>query len=137
MRSTKRIFPSSKRKTEKAKRGESFETWGGRIYYCEEPLIDADGMVVRTFEYKMINTEIQGSAADHLKEAMLAYDEHPRRNGELSLNAHDELLSICAKGAVREEKRVLEQSMTEVGPFRVPMLADAGSGLSWREAKAA
>lgn len=119
-----------------AKRGEPFYTWGGRRYYCEEPLYDADGTRVRSFEYKLINTKIQGSAADHLKEAMIAYDEHPGRRGRLCLNAHDELLAVAGEREAKAEARVLEDAMMSVGPFNVPMLAEAAVGKTWREAKA-
>lgn len=120
-----------------ARNGEAFETWGGRQYRCEEPIRSWDGVVIRSFEYKMINTLIQGSAADHLKESMIAYYDHPRRIGDLILNAHDEIVSHCPRKAAAYERRVLEESMMSVGPFHVPMIAEAEMGRTWREAKAA
>lgn len=57
---------------------EPVTTWGGRVFYCEPPrrveLTDDNGdtyMKTITFDYKMVNYLVQGSAADCTKEAMI------------------------------------------------------------------
>jgi len=58
---------------ELAREKEPMRTWGGRLYYCEEPMIYQGRFI--TFEYKMVNYLIQPSAADCTKEAMLNADD--------------------------------------------------------------
>lgn len=111
-------------------------TWGGRVYYCEEPTIDQYGRP-RTFEYRLINTLIQGSAADVTKEAMIRYVEskgYQRYGYELFLTVHDELLAgvndvkltQCALEDMRESMESIECD--------VPMLSDGKhSSKSWGE----
>lgn len=103
-------------------------TWGGRPFLCEPP---SHG---RTFEYKMLNTLIQGGAADCTKEAMVRYAEDARREGHMLLNVHDELVvKVPTRQAVRELstlKRVMESV-----EFEVPMLADGAIGKTWSECK--
>ncbi|GAG01878.1 unnamed protein product, partial [marine sediment metagenome] len=86
-RAYKAIFPELKDlDTELKRRGkekEPIRTWGGRVYYCEEPR-EIKGHL-RTFEYKLLNTLIQGSAGDVAKEFIIRYHEHPKKNAELFL----------------------------------------------------
>lgn len=49
-------------------------TWGGREFMCEPPRIIKNKF--KTFDYKMINTLVQGSAADDTKEAMIRTMDH-------------------------------------------------------------
>jgi DNA polymerase theta len=111
---------------------EAFRTWGGREYYVEPPKFIQGRL--RTFEYKMLNTLIQGSAADCTKEAMIRYKE--RANfGHLIISVHDELLMICCKEAAKTEMKILQEAMQSV-EFDVPMLADGASGVkSWSALK--
>lgn len=109
------------------KAGEAIRTWGGREYYCEEPLI-IDGRK-QTFEYKLLNYLIQGSAADCTKEAIIRYDE-AKREGRFLVTVHDEInLSVPPK-AVKAEMKILREVMQSV-EFDVPMLSDGKTGKSW------
>lgn len=117
----------------RARAGEPIRTAGGREYHCE-PARVVRGRV-QTFEYKMLNTLIQGSAADQIKEAMRRYYEHPKRRGRLLLTVHDELLAMCPARAAREEDAVLRECMESVA-YCVPMLTDGDYGeKSWGELK--
>jgi DNA polymerase I-like protein with 3'-5' exonuclease and polymerase domains len=104
-------------------------TWGGRVFYCEPPR-EIKGKW-RTFAYKMINTLIQGSAADNTKEAMIRYDEI-KKDGELDLQIHDELLGNApkSKAGFRSEMKLLREAMESV-EFDVPMLTDGEAGPTW------
>jgi DNA polymerase I-like protein with 3'-5' exonuclease and polymerase domains len=122
---------------EKAREKEPFWTWGGRPYYCEEPkILDEETGAMLRFEYKMINTLIQGSAADCTKEFMVNYWQDPRRTADLLLSVHDEQLVECERSARREEMARMQDHMEAVS-FDVPMLSDGGHGKTWTAAKMA
>lgn len=112
---------------QRARAREPVRTWGGREYFCEEPKV-VKGRV-RTFEYKLINRLIQGSAADHTKEAFARLHELPasRRAGRFLLTAHDSFVA----SARRAEARCCALAMKgciESCEFDVPMLADCKAG---------
>lgn len=107
---------------------EPLYTWGGRRYYCEPPR-RVDGQM-KSFEYKMLNLLIQGSAADCTKEGMIRADEE-FVTGYLTLQVHDELLGQCPKGDEKREMAILRECMESV-EFDVPMLSDGKySARSW------
>jgi len=120
---------------DRAARNQPLRTWGGREYYCEAPReieLPNGAKKTITFEYKMLNTLIQGSAADNTKQAMCNYAEIAK-DGELDLNVHDELLAECPKGARVPEMRRLRDAMADVA-FDVPMLSEgAWSATRWTE----
>ena len=98
-------------------------TWGGRLYYVEEPKIVKGRM--RTFEYKLLNYLIQGSAADCTKQAMINYDSI-KKDGRLLLNVHDEIMLDVPTAAAKQEMKLLREAMADVD-FDVPMLSDGKS----------
>lgn len=110
--------------------GEPIVTWGGRVYYVEEPKVVKGRM--RSFEYKLLNYLIQGSAADCTKQAMINYDALVGKEWEempLELQIHDELLGESAD-KVRMHS-MLAEAMADVD-FSVPMLSDGkDSRKSW------
>ena len=110
-------------------------TWGGRDYHCETAALDDDGEVIRSFEYKAVNTLIQGSAADQLKQAMIDYHNHPDRRGWLIMTVHDEMVVEVPKEFAKAEALVVKEAMEGVGPFDVPFLAEVGIGTTWSAAK--
>lgn len=123
-----------------ARDGDPIYTWGGRRYYCEKPIIH-NGRVI-TFDYKMINTLIQGSAADCTKEGLLRFATQvgyadvfvekakgdvlgwARRMGwRILLQVHDEIvLSVPAHHAELAQE-VLRGCMESV-EFDVPILSE-------------
>ena len=115
-----------------AARGEPFDTWGGRRYYCEAPQV-VDGRdgpeVTRSFEYKMLNTLIQGSAADHLKESAIALFD---AGFPPILFVHDELVVATKR---KTDARRIREVLESVGTWRVPMRAGAKWGKTWADAK--
>ena len=94
--------------TEAGKSGRYIETLGGRQYYVEAPKV-VNG-IFRTFEYKLTNYKIQGSAADQTKRAMLDYCR-TTRYGELVLSVHDQLVIQCPEEHQQEERIHLERAM--------------------------
>lgn len=117
-------------------------TWGGRKYKCEDAkeLIwhDAAGRInkrMQTFEYKMINVLIQGSAADCTKQAIINFHRN-RRSPEykMLLTVHDELAISAPKYRAMEAMEDLRLAMESV-EFDVPMLSEGTYSLvSWAKA---
>jgi DNA polymerase-1 len=117
---------------QRGRRRERLRTWGGRLFEVEEPKYIKGKL--RTFEYKLINTLIQGSAGDCTKQAMIDYDEDPDREGELLLSVHDQLLGDAPTRLVKRERDRLKKHMEAV-EFALPMLTDATTGKTWRTCK--
>lgn len=99
--------------------GEEIRTWGGRLYKVEESRV-IDGRVV-SFEYRLLNVLIQGSAADCTKEAML----RARQVGcDLRLSVHDELVIVSENGdRLKRTMKNLKEAMESV-ELDVPMPTD-------------
>lgn len=107
-------------------------TLGGRQYYVEKPKV-MEGRF-RSFEYKLVNYLIQGSAADETKQAMLDYCQKTK-HGMLTFSVHDELVIQCAPEHVEEERALLVSCM--VGAFsdilECPMVVDTTVGANFAE----
>ena len=127
------IFPGlgdlDKELKQRGRRNEPIRTWGGREYYVE---VARNG---RTFEYKLLNVLIQGSAADCTKQALLNTSQDPNRpNIRFLLSVHDELMFSVHKDYVEEGMVFLKNAMESV-KFDVPMLSDGKTGYSWGKMK--
>jgi len=117
-----------------AKDGKPFYTWGGRRYFAEpDKWIKINGREQRKrFWYKMINTIIQGSAADATKQGMINVTDNinPEYTNML-VQVHDELLMEVQKDKVKRQNILIKEAMEDLD-FDVPMLTDAKSGSrSW------
>jgi DNA polymerase-1 len=124
-------------------------TWGGRLYYCEEPTLVTGGETavetpsgwgtvvanpvvrpeIRTWEYKMLNYLVQGSSADMTKEAIIRYDR-AKQHGRFLVTVHDEINVSCPKKYAKKEMEILRQVMEGV-EFDVQMLTEGKIGPSW------
>ena len=93
----------------RGRRNQPIMTLGGRMYFVEEAKY-MEGRV-RTFEYKLTNYLIQGSAADQTKAAMEWYCKSTK-HGRLLLSVHDELVIECPVEHQDTEAALLEQAMT-------------------------
>lgn len=105
------------------------KTWGGREYYCEPPAISKKTGRYTTFEYKLLNYLIQGSAADCTKEALIEYDGH-RKHGTFLTTVYDEINISAPAECAEKEMRILEECM-RAPKFDVPMLSDGYRGPNW------
>lgn len=116
---------------QKVAAGEPIVTWGGRVYYVEEPRMEKGRL--RTFEYKLLNVLIQGSAADCTKQAMINYADLVGRKWDdmpLMLQIHDELVGRT-NGDPKRMHKLLAEAMADV-EFDIPMLSDGKTGTkSW------
>jgi len=109
-----------------ARKKEPIITIGGRVYYEEVP-----GPKGENKAYKLLNTLIQGSAADHTKQAMLrikpVLDHY---SGRFILTVHDEFLISAPKTPKVKIMTDIRDAMN-FDLFKVPMLSDGKWGLSW------
>jgi DNA polymerase-1 len=85
-----------------------------------------------------INSVVQGSAADLIKQAMvnldrrIREDEHPAR---MLLQIHDELVFEIPVADVESEQAMIVEEMTGAIDLAVPLKVDVGVGDSWLDAK--
>jgi len=81
-----------------------------------------------TYEYKLLNYLVQGSAADITKEAILRYHRHPKRTGRFLVTVYDEI-NVSAKKAAHEME-ILRQCMEGI-ELDVLLLSDGKTGPNW------
>lgn len=115
------------------KAGEPIVTWGGRFYYCEPAGYSKKYKRHMSYEYKLLNYECQGSAADVTKQAMINYHEHPKRRGRFLVQVYDEMNSSSGPKP-DAEMAVLRESMECVSEqMDVPMLSEGKMGDTWKD----
>jgi DNA polymerase-1 len=122
---------------ESAEREGKVETLYGRVRWM--PDIKSKNWNLREGARRMaINARIQGTAADILKLAMIAVDRRLRDEqpgARLLLTVHDELVLEVPEEQVEAVSAMVKAEMEGVADLKVPLVADAGWGKSWYEAK--
>lgn len=104
-------------------------TWGGREYYCEPPKM-VNGRLM-TFDYKMVNVLVQGSAADCTKEAIIRYHAAKHKDAKIILNVHDQITVSVPKKIMKSEMEVLRECMESI-EFDVKILSEGSiSDKNW------
>lgn len=98
----------TKRVQDAGKNRSFITTLGGRQYYAQKPAVVKG--IWKSFEYKLTNYLIQGSAADMSKQAMINYCAQTKY-GELVLTIHDELVIQVDTAHLETEQCILEQAM--------------------------
>ena len=126
-----------KRVVEEAKERGYVETLFGRRRYLPE--LKSGNFNLRSFGERVArNMPIQGTAADIIKIAMIRVSDRLAREGlraRLILQVHDELIVECPEEEREQVKALLTQEMEGAVSLSVPMVAEAGSGRTWYEAK--
>lgn len=120
--------------TAMGKGGEPIRTWGGRLYYTEPSIIAKTGPRAgeeMTFEYKLLNYLIQGSAADCTKEAIIRYHDL-KKESRMLVTVHDEINISAPEKCWQKEDGYLREAMESI-EFDVPMLTDHKIGPNWGE----
>lgn len=125
------------------RKGEPIVTWGGRKYWVEKPGWSEKFKREMTYEYKLLNYLVQGSAADCTKEALCRLFDHPkfRKHARFLVTVHDEI-NVSAKSPkdVGPTMEILREVMESTGSFNegepgvrfdVPMLTDGKTGPTW------
>lgn len=105
-------------------------TWGGRILPVEPPRMYNGSLW--TFNYKLCNYLIQGSAADQTKESAIRYDEN-RDNGDLLFTVHDEVVIQVEEEFMKKEVEVLKWAMEKQPGWDVPFIAEVEWGHNYHD----
>jgi DNA polymerase I-like protein with 3'-5' exonuclease and polymerase domains len=114
------------------KLAEECTTWGGRV--CPvEPVSLVNGEL-RNWGYKLINTLIQGSAGDQIKEAMIRFDASPEIEAEMLLSVHDEILWQAPSRRARSQIKPIRKVMESL-ELSVPIIAEGKVGRTWKDTK--
>lgn len=84
----------------------------------------------------IINTPIQGTAADIIKLAMIELEEKliPYQS-KMILQIHDELIVEAPEKELEEVKLILQKTMEQSFKLDVPLVVNIGVGDNWLEAK--
>jgi DNA polymerase-1 len=99
---------------------------------------DRNANIRKAAEREAINMPIQGTASDIVKIAMLHADEAFRREGldaKMLMQVHDELLVECPAKEADQVARTLKREMESAVELDVPLVAEAGIGDNWMDAK--
>lgn len=128
-------LPGRKILTEEIKfltnQGLPIRTWGGRLYYPEPPKFDKKRGRHMTYDYKLINYEVQGSAADLTKEAIIQWDSAKGPDdGRFLVTVYDEI-NISARPEKALGAMKLLRDVMEATRLTVPMLSDGKQGPNW------
>jgi DNA polymerase-1 len=108
--------------------GMAVKTWGGRLLHAEKAkLVNGQQW---TFEYKLLNYLIQGSAADQTKEAINSvgyWSKHCR----FLATVHDENVYSIDPAELNSEIEVIKASMEDQKGWDVPFKAEVKVGPNW------
>ena len=112
------------------------ETVMGRRRYL--PDLTHDNRMRREIaERAALNSPIQGSAADIIKQAMLNVDAammKAKLQSRMLLQVHDELIFEVAKGELDQLTELVRKEMAGAYPLKAPLDVNVGVGKSWDEA---
>lgn len=103
----------------------------------EIPEIHSQNAMMRAAAERLaINTPLQGSAADLIKQAMLNIDHLLKKRGMDSfmiLQIHDELIFEAPSSEIEELTVLVKDSMENVCKLLVPLVVDVTVGKNWGE----
>ncbi len=88
-------------------------------------------------ERMVVNSPVQGSAADLIKIAMLRIDQRIQKDHlplRMLLQVHDELVFECPGTFVDQARVLVKEEMEGAFTLSVPLLAEVGVGRNWLEA---
>ena len=113
------------------------ETMYGRRRHIPE--LKAKNPQLRGFgERTAMNHPMQGTAADIIKIAMARVSRHLEEEGfaaHMILQVHDELDFECPVDEVEHLTAMVQDVMEHVVDLRVPLIAEASTGITWADAK--
>ena len=114
----------------RGRNGEPITTWGGRKILAEPPRIIKGEY--RSFEYKLLNYLIQGSAADQTKQCIIEWD-NDKGDAVFMATVHDEVNISTPEDDWEDHMEWLRYCMDDVCKFDVPMRSDGFAGPTWGE----
>lgn len=116
----------------RGRKGLPVKTWGGRLLYAEKGILK-DGRMW-TFEYKLLNYLIQGSAADQTKEA-INYLGYRHRDKRFLITVHDENVYSVDPQYLDSNILDIKESMETQEGWDVPFRAKVKVGPNWHDLK--
>jgi len=108
--------------------GGAVTTWGGRRYFVEPPRMLRGQM--RSFEYKLLNYLIQGSAGDQTKQVMSDWWDYKSDEVVFTSTIHDEINASAPEESWRSDMSDL-QVMMDQDYFDCPMRSEGSYGPNW------
>ncbi len=121
---------------QQAKQDGYVETLFGRRLYLPE--INAKNGMRRAYaERTAINAPMQGSAADIIKNAMIAVNDWLRygeTQTKMIMQVHDELVFEVAEDEIEQVQKIITERMVNAAELNVPLVVDSGIGDNWDEA---
>lgn len=124
------------RKQKRAHEKGYVETLFGRRIYLPE--IYADNATIRKgAERTAINAPVQGTAADLVKEAMIAVQnflQQENLKSRMLMQVHDELILEVPEQEQTIVKNKIKDLMEQVADWAVPLVVDLGLGPDWQNA---
>jgi len=103
------------------------------------PDMQSRNPAARSFaERTAVNTPLQGTAADLIKLAMIRIArllEKEKMQSRMLLQVHDELVFEAPLSEKNHLQELVKAEMESVYELSVPLVADAGAGPNWRDAK--
>lgn len=127
---------------ELAKQQGYVETVFGRRLYIPE-INSRNGQRRQYAERSAINAPMQGSAADIIKQAMLAMDQWlqseavtgaPFEGVIMTMQVHDELVFEVPQAIMDHAAAKISTIMSDAAQLKVPLVVEAGIGDNWDEA---
>lgn len=126
-----------KQTVEDAKRDGYVKTMFGRRRYLPE--LTSSNFNLRAFGERVArNMPIQGTSADIIKIAMVKVRNRLKAENmqaKLILQVHDELIVEAPENEAQKTAEILREEMENAVKLSVPLIADAGIGKTWFEAK--
>lgn len=99
------------------------------------PEIKSSNFNIRGFaERTAMNTPIQGSAADIIKQAMIDMDKRLKKEGlkaRMLLQVHDELIFETPADEIEKLEKIVPEVMESAISLKVPLKVEASHGKSW------
>ena len=108
----------------------------GRRRYLPD-LASTDRQLRELAERVALNSPIQGSAADIIKQAMLGVDaalKEQELKSRMLLQVHDELILEIWPGELEAVKALVIEQMGAAAELKVPLEVQVGVGASWNDA---
>jgi len=134
-------FPSIKRFLEKCVMEAQSRGYVETIVGRRRPIPELSSHIVsmrNAGERMAINSVVQGSAADLMKQSMLNVYRRLRRDkrpSKLLLQIHDELVFETPADAVEEDARIVREEMVNAMKLKVPLKVEVGWAKNWQEVK--
>jgi DNA polymerase-1 len=117
----------------RGRNGQPIRTWGGRLYYVEAPKLIKGRMM--DFAYKLMNYLIQGSAADHTKEALCDWQDIRKWDEVFLATVHDECNISAPEETAGDAMSRLQEAMDR-DRFDVPIRSEGFMGPNWHDISA-